>query len=118
MGIEIVEKSGRSLTIKVSGKLLASEFRIAQKAAIDIIRAQDNVRVLVIGENFQGWDKSNDWNDVPFQLKYDEHIEKIAIVGAKEWEDLVLAFVGKGLRRVAIRFFLPSELAKAHVWLA
>ena len=38
----------------------------------------------MIAEDFQGWDQAGDWGDVSFQMKYDEHIEKIAVVGEKK----------------------------------
>ena len=118
MGIEIVEKSGKLLTVKVSGKLKASELRQAQNAAIEVIKSEGKIRVLVFGENFQGWEKSDDWGDVSFQLKYDEHIERIAIVGTEKWEDLVSAFLGKGLREVPMKFFPQTQYAKARAWVA
>ncbi len=118
MGMEIVEKSGKLLAVKVTGRLKASELKQAQRAAIDIIKSEGKIRVLVYGENFQGWEKSDDWGDVSFQLKYDEHIEKIAIVGTEKWEDLVTAFLGKGLREVPMKYFSQTELAKARAWVA
>ena len=58
----------------------------------------------------------DDWDDVSFTAKVGKQIEKIAIVGEKRWEDLVLAFTGKGFRPTAIEYFGATELARARAW--
>jgi stage II sporulation SpoAA-like protein len=118
MPIETVDKSGILLTIKVKGKLKKAELEQGQSAAIEIIKSEGKVRILVIAENFQGWEREGDWGDVSFQMDYDRHIEKIALVGEKRWEDLITPFVGKGMRPVDIQFFPSSELVKARAWIA
>jgi hypothetical protein len=42
----------------------------------------------------------------------------MAIVGDKKWEDLVLIFASKGLRRFPIEYFEPAESPRARAWLA
>ena len=118
MAFEIVERSGGLFTAKVSGKLKKSEIEQGQRAAIDVMRTGAKVRFLIIAEDFQGWDNEGDWGDISFQMKYDAQIEKIALVGEKEWKDLVSIFVGKGLRSVDIRYYQPAQLALAQAWVA
>jgi hypothetical protein len=48
---------------------------------------------------------------------HDENIEKIAIVGDEKWRDHALAFAGAGMRKAAVRFYPPSEIAQARAWL-
>jgi hypothetical protein len=116
MACEIVDSQQGLITIRISGKLRRAEMAHAEKAAIDIMRSGAKVRFLLLAEGFQGWDNSDDWGNVSFQARYDEQIEKIAIVGEKRWQDLAEAFTGKGLRPVDIRYFMPSELTLAQVW--
>lgn len=118
MGVEIVDSSQGLLTVRVTGTLTKPEQDRMYEAAIEIIQRDGKVRFLVIAEDFQGWDEASDWGDISFQMKYDRHIEKIAIVGEEEWRDLAIAFVGKGFRPVAIEYFLPSEFARARAWVA
>lgn len=117
MGMRIVDASDGLLTVEFTGLLKKSELEQAQKAAIGLIQKHGKVSLLALEKDFQGWVKEGDWGDLSFQAKYDKHIEKIAIVGEKKWEDWVLAFVAKGFRPVAIEYFLPSDLAKARAWL-
>jgi len=117
MPCEITENREGLITLKVSGLLKRSEIAQAEKVAIEAMGSADKVRILIIVENFQGWDSKSNWEDVSFQSQYDEQIEKIAIVGEKRWQEMVEVFVGKGLRSMDIRYFEPSEMAVARTWI-
>jgi hypothetical protein len=117
MSAEIVNNAGNSVTVRVSGKLSQSELAAAQKSAVEILEKEGKRRVLVVAENFQGWGKG-DWGDLSGQAELDEHIDRMAIVGDKKWEDLAILFAGKGIRHIAIEYFPPTDFAKAQAWLA
>ena len=57
------------LTWKISGQLQQPDFLAAQKFALDIIRQQGHIRILVIAEDFKGWAKAGDWGDLSFHMK-------------------------------------------------
>src|SRR5580765_2746948 len=90
MGAEIVNFSGGVLTLKVSGKLTQAELASVQKAAGEIIEKQGKCRILVLTENFAGWERGGAWSDQSFQAAHDASIERMAIVGDRKWEDLAL----------------------------
>ncbi len=118
MSAEIVDSEKGILTVRVSGTLTHAELSALQRAAADLIEKQGKVRILVLTEAFEGWRKDEGWGDLTFQLKHDEDIEKMAIVGDRKWEDLTLIFTAKGLRKFPIEYFESKELAKARAWLA
>jgi len=118
MSAEIVDESGCLLTIKVSGKLKFAELNAYYQTAAAVIKRVGRVRFLTLLVDFQGLENSGEWGDLSFQMEYDSFIEKIAIVGEKQWEETAILFTGKGVRRVAIEYFLPTDLAKAKAWLA
>jgi hypothetical protein len=117
MSAEIINEAGKVLTARITGKLTQPELARLQDAAAEAIRRQGKVRILVIAENFQGWEKGGNWEDDSFQAENDPYIEKMAIVGEKRWEDLATIFVAKGLRSFPIEFFSTADLAKARAWL-
>jgi hypothetical protein len=117
MGAEIVNVSGGVLTMKVSGKLTQAELAAVQKAAGEIISKEGRLRILVLTENFAGWERG-EWGDFSFQAEHDASIERMAIVGDRKWEDLALMFTAKGLRKFPIEYFEPARLAAARAWLA
>jgi hypothetical protein len=117
MSVAIVETSGNLVTVQITGKLRQSALAEAQKAMGEIIRQQGKVRLLIRAEHFLGWEQGDTWGDVSLQDQHDASIEKIAIVGTRQWEELALLYVGKGLRQVAIEYFHPEKLAQARAWL-
>ncbi len=105
------------MTLKIVGQFTSAEWRAAQQTAASRMRQSDQkLSLLIIVEDFQGF-KEGKWNDSSFQVEFDKQISKMAIVGEQRWEDLVLMFVGKGLRRIPIEYFLPGDIDKARQWL-
>jgi hypothetical protein len=113
----IVDTSNRIITMKVTRKLKYSDLAAAQKSAAETIKKLGKVKILVITEDFQGWESKGNWGDVSFSSQNDANIEKIAIVCEKQWEDLGQMFVAKDFRKVAIEFFAPDQLERARAWL-
>lgn len=118
MGAEIANVSGHVLTLKVSGTLTQPELRSMQAASAAIFGAHGHWRILVLTDNFLGWERGGTWDDFSFQAEHDVHIERMAIVGERKWEDLALLFAVKGMRPFPIQYFLPAQLAEARAWLA
>lgn len=117
MTAEIVGITTGVMTVRISGTLSQAALTDLQKTAEDAIRAQGKLRILILAEQFTGWERGGAWDDFSFQEKYDPSIEKMAIVGDQRWEDLALIFTGKGLRRFPIEYFETHELGKARAWL-
>ena len=104
--------------LRFSGIVKRSEFGGAQTAAARAIDAGAKPRILAILEDFDGWEKGADWNDLDFMLSHGNEIAKIAIVGEPRWEPEALAFAGAGFRSAPVKFFPPTELAEARAWIA
>lgn len=117
MPAEIVDVNAGVVTTRISGTLTQAALVDLQNAIAELIRAQGKVRILVLAEDFAGWERGGAWDDFAFQAQYDPSIEKMAIVGDRRWEDLALIFTAKDLRRFPIEYFLTGELDKARAWL-
>ncbi len=96
------------------------------KAELDDVRTRATAdwgpdtrgKALIVVQDFLGWNRSDNWDDVSFYAVYGRRIDKIAIVAEPKWEADLLAFTGAGIRRTAVRFFLPDQVALARTWLA
>ena len=104
--------------LRISGILKRSEFGTEERALSSRIDTLSKPRLLVILENFEGWERDADWNDLDFYISHGRKISRIAIVAEARWEALTLAFAGAGVRRTPVKFFPPNELAQARSWLA
>ena len=118
MPIEIEYEPNDICVLRIRGVLKQSEFAAKQSALADKIDVGAKPRVLAILENFEGFERGADWNDLDFLLSHSGEIAKIAIVTDRRWEVPALAFAGAGLRRAPVRFFPPDELSAARAWLA
>ena len=104
--------------LRISGILKRSEFGAEERALARHIDTGSNPHLLVILENFEGWEGGVDWNDLDFYISHGRKISKIAIVAERRWEPLALAFAGAGVRRTPVKFFPPNELEQARKWFA
>jgi len=104
--------------LRFGGILKRSEFAGQQSALARQIDTGSKPRLLVILENFEGWERGADWNDLDFLISHGGKIHKIAIIAEPRWETLALAFAGAGVRRAPVKFFPPNELEQARSWLA
>jgi stage II sporulation SpoAA-like protein len=118
MSAQIVNTTEGVLTIRFTGKLTQPELAAVQRSASEFVGPRGKMRLLAVAENFHGWEKGGDWGDLSLQTEIDSHIEKMAIVGEKKWEELALLFTAKGLRDFPIEYFQPGELKRARAWLA
>jgi hypothetical protein len=117
MPIQFEIESGDLAVFRVSGKLGKVEFVRAQSECEEMIKKIGRVKVLVLTQNFAGWERAEGWDDTSFADRNDPYIEKLAIVGVPKWRDLVYAFTGRGLRPVPIQYFEPDQEGAARQWL-
>ena len=82
------------------------------------IDAVGNVRVLMDLSAFEGWQEEAPDGNIDFIAKYDERIEKIAVVGNPVVESRVMLFLGAGYRKADVKFFYTGNESGAREWLA
>ncbi|MDQ5908544.1 MAG: hypothetical protein QG599_635 [Pseudomonadota bacterium] len=105
--------------ITLSGLLTWAEFQAFQtQAETGNIFASGKIRVLILLENFTGWEPGEQWSDVSFFFKHDQDIEKIAVVSESRWRDEMSVFLFADYRQAEARFFTESEREAAHAWLS
>jgi len=117
MAHEIVEIRDDVIIVRLSGLLQRTDMTALQELALQLIGLGKRLRLLAILENFQGWDKHDDWNDIGFLMEYGDDFAKMAFVGDEKWKDDAFLFVGKGFRATEIEFFPPTALRNAERWL-
>ena len=118
MAIDVLDEAGDVITLKLHGTMKKAEHdKLLADTGVGIGRV-GKIKLLVILEDFQGWERGVDWSDISFQVEHGDEIEKMAIVGDEKWKDLMFAFVGKPFRSTAIEYFASSRLEQARAWLA
>ena len=117
MPVTIHDEPNEICALRISGTLKRSEFGAEQAALAGKIDVGAKPRLLAILEDFEGWERGADWNDLDFLISHSGAIAKIAIVAEPRWETQALAFAGAGVRRAPVKFFPPNEVAAARTWL-
>ena len=117
MPVQIIDAPGKLLQIKIRGMLKKADHDQVVQIAKEAIAREGRVRALVILEEFEGWERHEDWGDVSFMMEQGQDIEKMAIVGDEKWKDDAIAFTAKGFRPTAIEFFAASRANAARIWL-
>ena len=118
MTAQIQYQADDIFVLRISGILKRFEFGAEEEALARRIDTGSNPRLLVILENFEGWEGGANWNDLDFYILHGHKVSKIAIVAERHWEPLALAFAGAGVRRTPVKSFPPNELEQARSWLA
>lgn len=66
MACEIVKTDGPVLHVRINGKLQFADQQAVQAAAKRLIAQRIKPRLLVVSDNFQGWEKQGDWAMLAF----------------------------------------------------
>jgi hypothetical protein len=117
MGVTVQQESGNVWTLRITGALRKAELDTVQASAAKLLGAAAKAKVLIVAEEFSGWERGADWGDMTFFLEHGDQIEKIAIVADQKWEAQFLMFAGAGFRRAPVKFFPENQLAEARAWL-
>lgn len=116
MSFKIIETDDDVICVRLSGLMRFADQQALQARARSLIDQGKEVRVLVYADDFQGWERTDDWSDVGFLMEHGDDIVRMAIVGDERWKDDVFLFVGKGLRTTEIEFFTRDRHDEAEHW--
>lgn len=104
------------LEVRVSGKLEEADYERFGPKFEALIEQHGKLRVLLIMEDFHGWTFRGLWEDVKFDVKHFNDIERLAIVGETKWHAGMATFC-KPFTSAAVRYFEKFELDDAREWL-
>ncbi len=111
------ESTGKILWLRADGKLTDRDYREVFTPSLEaVLREHGKARLLCqLEPDFQGWTPGAMWDDLKLGLKHRGDFEKLALVGASAWID-VLAKLFAHLMSGEVRTFLREHLAEAWIW--
>jgi len=116
MAVTIQREEGDLRVLRISGPLKKEQFDAVINTEAQAWEPQTRVRLLVLAEGFQGWERNDAWGDLSFFVKYGDRVDKIAIVADPKWEDDLTMFAGAGFRRAPVKFFPPPRRDETRRW--
>jgi hypothetical protein len=108
---------GKVLEVGVSGKLTHSDYERFIPAFERLVQQHGRIRVLFEMTDFHGWEAAAVWDDIRFDLKHFSDIERLAMVGDKQWEKGMSVFC-RPFTTATIRYFEHAAIEDARRWLA
>ena len=102
---------------KLSGKLHDEDYKKFVPLVDAEIAKDGKVNVLAQFHDFHGWDTKALWDDIKFSTTHCTNINRIALVGDREWEEW-MAKVCKPFTMAKITYFDASEIEAARAWVA
>lgn len=109
--------TGNIAEVEISGKLSKEDYEIFVPLIESLIEKHGKIRILFEMTDFHGWDAGALWEDVKFDAKHHAHIERIAFVGDKKWEEW-MAKICRPFTSAGIKYFDVSETDAAREWIA
>lgn len=102
--------------VHLSGKLHATDYETLVPQLEASIEEHGKLRLIVIMDDFHGWDAAALWEDVKFDFKHFADFQRIAIVGDSRWQEGMALFC-KPFTSAEVKYFEEGHLSVATNWL-
>jgi hypothetical protein len=110
------ESHGAVVGVRARGTLTDDEYKSVLIPALEkAFAGEGKLRVLLLFEDFEGWEMQAAWDDAVFGMTHRKDFERLALVGAPSW-------VEWGMRLFApmmsgqVRSFPAGEAGEAWKW--
>jgi len=117
MPVNLMEKQdGKILEVQVSGRLVREDYRQFVPRFEQLLQTHGKLRLLFEMSDFHGWDAEALWDDLKFDVKHFNDIERVAMVGETKWQQWMASFC-RPFTSAKVRYFDKAQLAEAVAWL-
>lgn len=117
MPVNVMEKQGgKILEVRVSGRLVREDYRQFVPRFEQLLQTHGKLRLLFEMSDFHGWDAEALWDDLKFDFKHFNDIERVAMVGETKWQQWMAAFC-RPFTSAKVRYFDKAQLSEAVAWL-
>lgn len=113
---KLKKSSGRAVGFKFSGELADNEYKEFIAEIERIIADQGKIRLLMAVDYPQDFDLKAAWDDVVFWIKHIRDIDRLAIVGQKEWEKS-LELLAEPFIHTDVKYYKTSDIEDAWNWI-
>ncbi len=107
---------GKIIEVQITGKLSKEAYEQFVPMTEAKIEEFGKVRMLVVMHDFHGWEAGALWEDIKFDLKHFNHIERLAIVGETKWEKGMSVFC-RPFTTAKIKYFDHTDIEQAREWI-
>jgi len=117
MAIKLEEKDGgKILEVSLTGQLVKEDYETFVPAVERLVKQHGTIRMLVVMHDFHSWTAGALWEDTKFAARHFSDIERLAVVGEKQWQHGLAVFC-RPFTAAAVRYFAQSAISEAYAWL-
>ena len=109
------EDVGKIVTLTFKRKLDKEDYELFVPQLEGLMKKGEKIRILVELKDFKGWTAGALWEDIKFDVKHFNDIERLAIVGDSKWEKSLALFT-KPFTTASVRYFEEAEMEEAKKW--
>ncbi len=107
---------GKVMEVTATGKFEKADYEMFTPAAEELIKDHGKIRVLFVMHDFHGWTAGAAWEDIKFDMKHFNHIERLGIVGETKWEKGMAVFC-RPFTTAKMQYFDTENLEEARRWI-
>ena len=111
------EVHGRLMEVDLHGKLSREDYEKFVPETERLIAEYGKIRMLITMHDFHGWDAGALWEDVKWNARHFNEIERLAVVGEMTWHKWMTGFC-RPFTTAKVRYFTHDQLADARAWLS
>jgi hypothetical protein len=111
-----LEEGGKFLKIALVGTVVKEDYKPLVTEFARLAAEHGKVRVLLDITRFQGWDANALWQEIKFDVKNLNKLERLAVVGETRWQNAIATFA-KPLTPAKVRYFDGAQIIEAQEWL-
>jgi len=117
MSLELstTQQRDQVLEVDVTGRLAREDYELFVPLVEERIAAHGKVSILFVMRDFHGWEAGALWEDLKFDVKHFNDIERLALVGEKRWQAGMAAFC-RPFTTAKVRYFELEKLSEARNW--
>jgi hypothetical protein len=109
--------AGNFLDVHVSGILSQADYKQFVPEFERLVRQHGKLHVLFDMTGFHGLEAAAVWEEIKFDAKHLAGIERLAMVGDKQWQH-VMVMICTPFTKATTRYFDHTDIAGARKWLA
>lgn len=110
------EPVGKIVTLVFKNKVDRGDYELFVPQLEKIMESEGKIRMLIELRDFKGWTAGAFWEDAKFGALHFNDIERLAIVGQKNWEKAMAAFI-KPFTLAKVNFFDSQDMDEAQEWI-
>lgn len=109
-------KDGKIVEVIASGKLTDADYGYFVPEFDALAKRYNKVRLLFEMSDFHGWEMKAALDDFKMGMKHYGHVERIAMIGEKTWQQWMAQFA-KPFTTAEVRYFDKMEAAAGRAWI-